>query len=138
MPERSQGQAFGALLQWEGIQLIPRPVGLDSQDGDDQSLQLRLPACLDLWHRVTGCPSTLLGEAAIGAFMTQQLRQTGPALLIAANVLSRGHGDHTGPALAEAISCGLRLGGVCDRLMAQWRCDLGSAEELAFSPFAAG
>ena len=150
MPEGSLGQAFGALLQREGIQLIPRPEGLDQLDGDDQYLQLRTRACHDLWHLVTGCPSTLPGEVAISGFTARQLRQPGPALLIAANLLSRAHCDDTSPDLADAISFGLRLGGVCapllaqrweegwTRPLAQWRHDLGIAEELAFSPFARG
>jgi ubiquinone biosynthesis protein Coq4 len=85
--------------------------------------------------------------AALSGFTARQLRQPGPALLIVANLLSRAHCDDTSPDLAEAISFGLRLGGIFAPLLAQrweegwtkplaqWRGELGIAEQLALSPF---
>ena len=147
MPAGSLGQAFGALLQQEGLDLIPRPDGLDQLTDDDQYLQLRTRACHDLWHLVTGFPTTLAGEVALNGFGARQLRQPGPVLLLAADLLSRAHlGDST-PDLADAVSFGLRLGGVCAPLLAQrweegwqqplseWRDRLGISDELKLSPF---
>lgn len=148
MPAGSLGQAFGALLQQEGLTLIPRPEGLDQLDDDDQYLQLRTRTCHDLWHLITGFPTTLPGEVALNGFGARQLRQPGPVLLLAADLLSRTHLSDTTPDLADAVSFGLRLGGVCapvlaqrweegwERPLAEWRDQLGISEELRLSPFA--
>lgn len=148
MPAGSLGQAFAALLQQEGLDLIPRPEGLDQLDDDDRYLQLRTRACHDLWHLVTGFPTTLPGEVALNGFGARQLRQPGPVLLLAADLLSRAHLSDTTPDLADAVSFGLRLGGVCAPILAQrweegwetpltqWRDQLGISEELTRSPFA--
>jgi ubiquinone biosynthesis protein Coq4 len=147
MPAGSLGQAFGALLQQEGLDLIPRPEGLDQLTDDDQYLQLRTRACHDLWHLITGCPTTLPGEVALNGFGARQLRQPGPVLLLAADLLSRAHLGDTTPDLADAVSFGLQLGGVCapvlaqrweegwERPLAEWRDQLGITEALRFSPF---
>jgi ubiquinone biosynthesis protein Coq4 len=150
MPAGSLGQAFGALLQQEGLTLIPRPEGLDQLTDDDQYLQLRTRACHDLWHLITGFPTSLPGEVALNGFGARQLRQPGPVLLLAADLLSRAHLNDTTPDLADAVSFGLRLGGVCapvlaqrweegwERPLSEWRDQLGISEELRLSPFAVG
>jgi ubiquinone biosynthesis protein Coq4 len=63
--------------------------------------------------------------------------------------MARSHVADTVPDLADAVSFGLRLGGVCAPLLAQrwedgwtrsladWRQQLGIADELLLSPFAA-
>ena len=147
MPAGSLGQAFGALLQQEGLTLIPRPEGLEQLTDDDQYLQLRMRACHDLWHLITGFPTTLLGEVALNGFGARQLRQPGAVLLLAADLLSRAHLNDTKPDLADAVSFGLRLGGVCapvlaqrweegwERPLSEWRDQLGISEELRLSPF---
>jgi ubiquinone biosynthesis protein Coq4 len=78
------------------------------------------------------------------------LRQPGPVLLLAADLLSRAHLGDTTPDLADAVAFGLRLGGVCapvlaqrweegwSRPLAQWRDDLGITQELRLSPFVVG
>ncbi len=148
MPAGSLGHAFGALLQQEGLDLIPRPEGLEQLADDDRYLQLRARACHDLWHLITGFPTTLPGEVALNGFGARQLRQPGPVLLLAADLLSRAHFGDTTPDLADAVSFGLRLGGVCQPVLAQrweegwerpldaWREQLGISEELKLSPFA--
>jgi len=147
MPTGSLGHAFGCLLQQEGLGLIPRPQGLDQLQDDDQYLQLRTRACHDIWHLVTGFPNNLPGEVALNGFSARQLRQPGPALLLAADLLARAHWPDTTPDLADAVAFGLHLGGVCPPLLAQrweenwhrpleqWRHDLGIGEELNRSPF---
>lgn len=147
LPEGSLGQRFASMLIREGLGLIPRPEGIGTLADDDQYLQLRARACHDLWHLVVGFPNTLPGEAAINGFGARQLRQPGPALLIAADLLSRAHLADSQPDVAEAIAFGLRLGGICAPLLAQrweegwavsieeWRHRLGIAEELRQSPF---
>jgi len=149
MPPDSLGHAFALLLQQEGLELIDRPEGLESLADDDQYLQLRARACHDIWHLITGFPNTLPGEVALNGFGARQLRQPGPALLLAADLMARSHAADTVPDLADAVSFGLRLGGVCAPLLAQrweegwtrpladWRQQLGIAEELRLSPFAA-
>lgn len=148
MPAGSLGREFGTLLQREGLDLIPRPEGLDQLSDDDMYLQLRTRACHDMWHLITGFPTTLPGEVALNGFGARQLRQPGPVLLLAADLLSRAHLRDTAPDLADAVSFGLRLGGVCAPLLAQrweegwecplaeWRDRLGITEELRSSPFA--
>jgi ubiquinone biosynthesis protein Coq4 len=150
MPAGSLGQHLGAFLAQEGMDLIPRPQGLDQLSDDDQYLQLRIRACHDIWHLVAGFPTTLPGEVALNGFGARQLRQPGPVLLLAADLLSRAHLQDTTPDLADAVSFGLRLGGVCAPLLpqrweqawtmplTQWREELGIAEELRLSPFAPG
>ena len=149
MPLGSLGQAFAVLLQQEGLQLIDRPEGLEALADDDQYLQLRARACHDIWHLITGFPNTLPGEVALNGFGARQLRQPGPVLLLAADLMARSHFADTVPDLADAVSFGLRLGGVCAPLLAQrweegwtrpladWRQQLGIADELLLSPFAA-
>jgi len=147
MPEGSLGYALAVLLQQAGLELIDRPGGIEQLPEDDQYLQLRIRACHDIWHLVTAFPNTLPGEVALNGFGARQLRQPGSALLIAADLMSRAHlGDST-PDLADAVSFGLRLGGVCAPLLAQrweegwtrplnqWRQELGIADELRLSPF---
>lgn len=148
MPPDSLGRAFALLLQQEGMQLIERPEGLESLADDDQYLQLRARACHDIWHLITGFPNTLPGEVALNGFGARQLRQPGPVLLLAADLMARAHVADTVPDLADAVSFGLRLGGVCAPLLAQrweegwtrpladWRQQLGITEELRLSPFA--
>jgi len=58
MPEGSLGRSFGLLLQEEGLELIPKPEGLQQLTEDDQYLQLRIRACHDLWHLITGSAPT--------------------------------------------------------------------------------
>ncbi|MCP9815851.1 hypothetical protein KBY76_04110 [Synechococcus sp. GreenBA-s] len=149
MPPGTLGHAFADLLQQEGLQLIDRPEGLESLADDDQYLQLRARACHDIWHLITGFPNTLPGEVALNGFGARQLRQPGPVLLLAADLMARSHATDTVPDLADAVSFGLRLGGVCAPLLAQrweegwtrplteWRQQLGMAEELRLSPFVA-
>lgn len=150
MPPGSLGEAFGHLLQQEGLDLIPRPERLERLTDDDQYLQLRARACHDLWHLITGFPTTLPGEVALNGFGARQLRQPGPVLLLAADLLSRAHLADTTPDLGDAVAFGLHLGGVCAPLLAQrwedgwalplaqWREQLGIATELARSPFTTG
>jgi ubiquinone biosynthesis protein COQ4 len=149
MPAGSLGQGFGAVLQLQGLAPMPRPDGLDQLEDHDQYLQQRVRACHDLWHLVTGFPPTLPGEVALNAFTARQLRQPGPALLLAADLLARAHLADTSPDLADAAGFGLQLGGICAPLLAQrweegwqeplatWRERLGLAEALRRSPFAA-
>ena len=101
------------------LELIPRPQGLDQLSDDDQYLQLRIRACHDIWHLVAGFPTTLPGEVALNGFGARQLRQPAPVLLLAADLLSRAHLQDTTPDLADAVSFGLRLGGVCAPLLPQ-------------------
>ncbi|MCP9777923.1 MULTISPECIES: Coq4 family protein [unclassified Cyanobium] len=147
MTEGSLGHALAVLLQQAGLELIDRPEGIEQLPEDDQYLQLRIRACHDIWHLVTGFPNTLPGEVALNGFGARQLRQPGSALLIAADLMSRAHLGDTKPDLADAVSFGLRLGGVCAPLLAQrweegwnrpldqWRQQLGIADELCLSPF---
>ena len=147
MPEGSLGHGLAVLLQQAGLELIARPEGIEELPDDDQYLQLRIRACHDIWHLVAGFPNTLPGEVALNGFGARQLRQPGSALLIAADLMSRAHLGDTSPDLADAVSFGLRLGGVCapllaqrweegwSRPLAQWRRELGIAEELRLSPF---
>jgi ubiquinone biosynthesis protein Coq4 len=148
MPAGSLGEAFGAFLLQEGLDLIPRPEGLESLTDEDQYLQLRVRACHDLWHLITGFPTSLAGEVALNGFGARQLRQPGPVLLLAADLLSRAHRTDSQPDLADAVAFGLHLGGVLAPLLAQrweegwerpllqWRRQLGVAAELARGPFA--
>ncbi|MBM5809085.1 MAG: hypothetical protein FJ051_04580 [Cyanobacteria bacterium M_surface_9_m1_291] len=148
MPAGTLGQGFGAVLQQQGLAPMPRPEGLDLLADHDQYLQQRVRACHDLWHLVTGFPPTLPGEVALNAFSARQLRQPGPALLLASDLLARAHLADTSPDLADAAGFGLQLGGICVPLMAQrweegwqaplaaWRQRLGIAEALRRSPFA--
>ena len=150
MPSGSLGHALGCLLQQEGLELIPRPQGLDQLEDDDQYLQLRTRACHDIWHLITGFPNTLAGEVALNGFGARQLRQPGPVLLLAADLLARAHWPDTTPDLADAVAFGLHLGGVCPPLLAQrweenwhrpleqWRHDLGIVDDLSRSPFRQG
>lgn len=147
MPADSLGHALGLSLQQAGMELMPEPEGLDQLDDDDHYLQLRTRACHDIWHVVTGCPTTLPGEVALSGFSARQLRQPGPVLLLAADLLARAHLADTSPDLADAVSFGLHLGGVCAPLLAQrweegwetplqqWREQLGIAAAIAQSPF---
>jgi len=147
MVEGSLGNAFGALLQQEGMQLIERPEGLQSLADDDKYLQLRARACHDIWHLITGFPNTLPGEVALNGFGARQLREPGPVLLLAADLMARAHLSDTSPDLADAVAFGLKLGGVCAPLLAQrweegwtrsvedWRRQLGISDELQLSPF---
>ena len=147
MPQGSLGHGLAGLLQQAGLELIARPEGIEQLPDDDQYLQLRIRACHDIWRLVTGFPNTLPGEVALNGFGARQLRQPGSALLIAADLMSRAHLDDAKPDLADAVSFGLRLGGVFAPLLAQrweqgwalplsqWRQQLGIAEELLLSPF---
>ncbi|MEB3265691.1 MAG: Coq4 family protein [Cyanobacteriota bacterium] len=147
LPVGSLGHGLAKLLQQAGLELIPRPEGLDQLADDDAYLQLRARACHDIWHLVTGCPNTLAGEVALNGFGARQLRQPGPVLLIAADLFSRALGPDTSPDLADAVAFGLQLGGVAapllaqrweegwSRPLAQWRHELGLTEALAQSPF---
>ena len=147
MPQGSLGHGLAGLLQQAGLELIARPEGIEQLPDDDQYLQLRIRACHDIWHLVTGFPNTLPGEVALNGFGARQLRQPGSALLVAADLMSRAHLEDAKPDLADAVSFGLRLGGVCAPLLAQrweegwtmplsqWRQQLGIAEELRLSPF---
>lgn len=147
MPPGSLGHSFAALLKQEGLDLIPKPGGLDLLSDDDQYLQLRTRACHDIWHLITGFPTTLPGEAALNGFGARQLRQPGPVLLLAGDLMSRAHLKDCTPDLADAVSFGLRLGGVCAPMLAQrweegwmqplaeWRHQLGISDELKLSPF---
>ena len=147
MPQGSLGHGFAVLLHQADLELIARPEGYEQLPDDDQYLQLRIRACHDIWHLVTGFPNTLPGEVALNGFSARQLRQPGSALLIAADLMSRAHLQDAKPDLADAVSFGLRLVGVCAPLLAQrweqrwalplsqWRQQLGIAEELRLSPF---
>lgn len=152
MPPDSLGRAFALLLQQEGMQLIERPEGLESLADDDQYLQLRARACHNIWHLITGFPNTLPGEVALNGFGAPQLRQPGPVLLLAADLMARAHVADTVPDLADAVSFGLRLGGGvrttagaalgggldAPAALADWRQQLGITKELRLSPFASG
>ena len=112
------------------------------------SFEDRMGLLDDLDIQITGFPTTLPGEVALNGFGARQLRQPGPVLLLAADLLSRAHLNDTTPDLADAVSFGLRLGGVCapvlaqrweegwERPLSEWRDQLGISEELRLSPFA--
>ncbi|MFM7675217.1 MAG: Coq4 family protein [Synechococcus sp.] len=148
-PEGSLAWALGQHLIREGLDLLPKPEGIEHLPDDDQYIQLRVRATHDLWHVVTGCPTNLAGDVAINGIGARQLHHPGAALLICADLLSRSLNEPTQPDLADAIAHGLRLGGRCAPLLAQrweegwreplaaWRDRLGMSALLAESPFPA-
>ena len=93
-------------------------------DGDDAYILHRTRATHDLWHAVTGVPTTLAGETTILAIDTEQLRSPGYALLVAAALIHRADIDapENNPGvidLGQAVSYGLELGRQSAPLLAQ-------------------
>lgn len=76
-------------------------------------MEASLTAFLELMEQPDRVPTTLPGEVSLNGFGECQLRQPGPVLLLAGDLLSRAHLRDTTPDLAAAVGFGLRLGGVC-------------------------
>jgi ubiquinone biosynthesis protein Coq4 len=149
MPDGTLGKEFINSLAIFDFQGLADPIIGDGTDGDNQWLHLRLRHTHDIWHVVTGLPSTPAGEAALHALMVMQLRWPGSLLLLAAYLMER---CLKGPAAGEidiglAVAFGLQLGFVCkplaaqrweegwDRPLSDWREELGISELLKQSPF---
>jgi ubiquinone biosynthesis protein Coq4 len=151
LPPGSLGHAYGHLLLDQGLQPLPEPELPPGADGDTAYLQRRIRACHDVWHAISGCPTTLAGEAALNGLTAEQLRWPGCALLLAADLIHR----VTDPAEAaegsvdvgRAVAFGLELGCLAPPLLAQrweegwgrplaaWRDELGISVLLSRSPF---
>ncbi len=124
LPEDTLGYIYGHLMQQQGLQPLPPPVIPATADGDDAYILHRTRATHDLWHAVTGVPTTLAGETTILAIYTEQLRSPGYALLVAAALIHRADIDapENKPGvidLGQAVSYGLELGRQSAPLLAQ-------------------
>ena len=124
LPEDTLGYIYGHLMQQQGLQPLPPPVIPATADGDDAYILHRTRATHDLWHAVTGVPTTLAGETTILAIDTEQLRSPGYALLVAAALIHRADIDapENNPGvidLGQAVSYGLELGRQSAPLLAQ-------------------
>lgn len=149
MPEGSLGQAYASQFGAAGLGRLPEPELTAGCREDDAWLHLRVRHTHDLWHVVTGCPTTAAGEAAINGFNVMQLRWPGAAMLIGADLMHRClEGPKPGePDIGAAVAFGLQLGEACAPLLAQrweqgwqrpltaWRQDLGITPLLSCSPF---
>ena len=155
LPPGSLGHAYGHLLADQGLQPLPPPEIPAGADGDDIYLQRRIRASHDVWHAISGCPTTLAGEAALNGLTAEQLRWPGSALLLAADLIHR-IDEPAADAAAEtadgvdvglAVAFGLELGCLAPPLLAQrweenwerpladWREELGIHVLLQRSPF---
>ena len=124
LPEDTLGYIYSHLMQQQGLQPLPAPVIPATADDDDAYILYRARATHDLWHAVTGAPTTLAGETTIQAIYTEQLRTPGPALLIATTLIHRADIDapENNPGaidLGQAVSYGLELGRQSAPLLAQ-------------------
>jgi len=149
MPEGCLGQAYTSQFGAAGLERLPDPELAAGCREDDAWLHLRVRHTHDLWHVVTGCPTTAAGEAAINGFNVMQLRWPGAAMLIGADLMHRClEGPRPGePDIGAAVAFGLQLGEACAPLLAQrweqgwqrplseWRQDLGITPLLSRSPF---
>lgn len=149
LPDGTLGKEFITLLASTDYQSLPNPILTNSMADDEEWLHYRLRHTHDIWHVVTGFPTTFAGEAALHAFMVMQLRWPGSLLLICAYLMER---CLKGPAPGEidiglAIAFGLQLGFICAPMASQrweegwdwpltkWRSLLGIKEFLNNSPF---
>ena len=149
LPDGTLGKEFIRTLAQFEFQGLPNPIIREGIASDDQWLHLRLRHTHDIWHVVTGLPSTPAGETALHAFMVMQLRWPGSLLLLGAYLMER---CLKGPVAGEvdmgiAVAFGLQLGYVCaplaaqrweegwDRPLSDWREQLGITELLKLSPF---
>ncbi len=149
MPRGSLGQAYASAIVAAGLGALPDPQLATGSDAEDAWLHLRVRHTHDLWHVVTGCPTTAAGEAAINGFNVMQLRWPGAAMLIGADLMHRClKGTSPGePDVGAAVAFGLQLGQACapllaqrweegwERPLSQWREELGLAALLSQSPF---
>ena len=148
----SLGHAYGHQLVDQGLEPLPPPEFPAGADGDDIYLQRRIRASHDVWHAITGCPTTLAGEAAMNGVTTEQLRWPGSALLLAADLIHRVHDAETSGGsevdVGLAIAYGLELGASTtspllaqrweegwQRPLAEWRQELGLTALLERNPF---
>ena len=155
LPPGSLGHVYGHLLADQGLETLPPPEIPPGADGDATYLQRRIRACHDVWHAISGCPTTLAGEAALNGLTTEQLRWPGTALLLAADLIHRAHEAETpgasGVDVGLAIAYGLELGAstrspllaqrweeAWERPLAEWREELGLTALIARNPFTAG
>ena len=155
LPPGSLGHVYGHLLADQGLETLPPPEIPPGADGDATYLQRRIRACHDVWHAISGCPTTLAGEAALNGLTTEQLRWPGSALLLAADLIHRAHEAETpgasGVDVGLAIAYGLELGAstrspllaqrweeAWERPLAEWREELGLTALIARNPFTAG
>lgn len=149
MPPDSLGHRYGALFGAAGLQALPDPVLADDSDAEETWLHLRVRHTHDLWHVVTGCPTTAAGEAAISAVNVMQLRWPGSAMLLGADLMHRclAGSDPQEVDVGLAVAFGLELGQRCAPLLAQrwedgwqrsvsdWQEQLGITALLTRSPF---
>ncbi len=153
MAAGSLGHRVGHLLADQGLVPLPDPKIPPGADGDDTYLQMRIRHTHDVWHALTGFPTTLAGEAALNGFTCEQLRWPGCALLLAADLIHRVNDDSPAPGdgvdVGRAVAFGLELGASAAPFLAQrweegwhrplqeWREALGLSPSLmARSPFA--
>lgn len=149
MPEGTLGKELAKALTSLGDKKLPDPIIQSRMNGDDEWLHLRLRHTHDIWHVITGFPTTPAGEAALHAFMVMQLRWPGSVLLLGAYLMER---CLKGPSpdnvdVGIAVAFGLQLGYRCaplaaqrwengwERYLSDWRKQLGIAELLKQSPF---
>lgn len=124
LPEDTLGYIYGHLTQQQGLQPLPQPVIPATADGDDTYILNRTRATHDLWHAVTGAPTTFIGEITLLATYAEQLRSPGHALLVAAALIQRADIDapENKPGVidsGQAVSYGLELGRHAPPLLAQ-------------------
>ena len=89
MPPGSLGHVYGRFMTSQGLGELPAPQLPNAMGGDDAYLQMRIRQTHDLWRVIAGLPITLAGEAAADALNTEQLRWSGCALLVAADLIHR-------------------------------------------------
>ena len=58
LPPGSLGHVYGHLLADQGLETLPPPEIPPGADGDATYLQRRIRACHDVWHAISGCPTT--------------------------------------------------------------------------------
>lgn len=115
LPPGSLGHRYAHLLADQGLDPLAPPLLTKDADAEATFLQRRIRYTHDVWHTIAGCPTTLAGEAAMNSLTTEQLRWSGSALLIAADLIHRVHDDlepegPTGVDVGRAIAYGLGLG----------------------------
>jgi ubiquinone biosynthesis protein Coq4 len=141
LPPGSLGHAYGHLLADQGLETLPPPEIPPGADGDATYLQRRIRACHDVWHAISGCPTTLAGEAALNGLTTDLIHRVHEAETPGAS----------GVDVGLAIAYGLELGAstrspllaqrweeAWERPLAEWREELGLTALIARNPFTAG